>query len=180
MFKRFGRPLLPFLLAFSALSCLGENNSPETSAGTGASAAETAKVRIKTPRGDIVFKLLPEAAPITVARFKELVREGFYNGLSFHRVIPGFVAQGGDPTGTGAGGSGKKLKAEFSDLKHVKGTVAMARSQDINSADSQFYFSLGTHPHLDGKYTIFGKVVEGLNVLDRLKKGDKMISATLE
>lgn len=144
------------------------------------SAKQQKQVRIKTVHGDIVFKLLKETAPITTARFEELAKEGFYNGLVFHRVIPGFVVQGGDPTGTGAGGSGKKIKAEFSDLKHIKGTVAMARARDVNSADSQFYFSLGEHPHLDGKYTIFGKVVEGIDVLDKIQKGDKMLSVSLE
>ncbi|MEX0798350.1 MAG: peptidylprolyl isomerase [Bacteriovoracaceae bacterium] len=138
------------------------------------------KIRIKTAHGDIIFKLLPEVAPITTERFKELVDQDYYNGLIFHRVIPGFVAQGGDPKGTGEGGSGKRLKAEFSDLKHKKGTVAMARGQDINSADSQFYIALDEQPHLDGKYTIFGEVVEGLDTVDKIKQGDKMLSVSLE
>jgi cyclophilin family peptidyl-prolyl cis-trans isomerase len=136
--------------------------------------------RIKTTHGDIVFEFLKEDAPNTSARIKQLIKEGFYNGLIFHRVIPGFVVQGGDPTGMGTGGSGKKLKAEFNQNKHIPGTVAMARAQDINSADSQFYISTGTHPHLDGKYTVFGKVKEGLDVANKVQQGDKMITVTLE
>jgi cyclophilin family peptidyl-prolyl cis-trans isomerase len=100
------------------------------------------------------------------------VRSGFYDGLRFHRVIPGFVVQGGDPSGNGTGGSGRKLKAEFNGRHHVEGTVAMARAQDPDSADSQFYFCLGTYPHLDRSYTIFGQVVEGMDVAKKLRIGD--------
>lgn len=142
--------------------------------------AKEAKARIKTAHGDIVFKFLVKDAPNTSARIQELIKSGFYNGLIFHRVIPGFVLQGGDPTGTGTSGSGKKLKAEFNQNKHVPGSVAMARSQDVNSADSQFYISTGTHPHLDGKYTVFGSVVEGLDVANKVQQGDKMLTVTLE
>jgi len=139
------------------------------------------KMRIKTIHGDIIIKFLPEYAPNTVARMKELISSDFYNGLKFHRVIPGFVAQGGDPKGNGTGGSGTKLKAEFSDkIKHKKGSVAMARSSDPNSADSQFYISYGAAPHLDGKYTIFGEVIEGMEYAEQLQVGDKMILVTLE
>ena len=109
----------------------------------------------------------------------QLIKEGFYDGLMFHRVIPDFVAQGGDPAGTGMGGSGQKLKAEFNDLKHIEGTLAMARSQDPNSADSQFYIALTRLPHLDNKYTIFAQVVKGMKLIHMLKKGDKIISFTL-
>jgi peptidyl-prolyl cis-trans isomerase B (cyclophilin B) len=138
------------------------------------------QMRIKTIHGDILIKFFPQVAPNTVNRIKELIKEGFYNGLTFHRVIPGFVAQGGDPKGNGTGGSGTKLKAEFSKLKHKKGTVAMARSSDPDSADSQFYISYGPQPHLDGKYTIFGEVTEGMDAAEKLKIGDKMILVTLE
>lgn len=138
-------------------------------------------VRIKTAHGDIIFKFLPKYAPNTVARIKELIKNNFYNGLTFHRVIPGFVAQGGDPKGNGSGGSGTKLKAEFSnEIKHKAGSVAMARSSDPDSADSQFYISYGPQPHLDGKYTIFGEVTEGIDVAKKLQVGDKMILVTLE
>lgn len=157
-------------------SCL--QNKLETQINPGALTAS--KARIKTIHGDIVFKFLDGDAPNTCARIKELIKSGFYNGLVFHRVIPGFVIQGGDPSGTGSGGSGKKLKAEFNQKKHIAGTVAMARSQDINSADSQFYISTGTHPHLDGKYTIFGEVVDGLDVANKIQQGDKMLTVILE
>lgn len=134
---------------------------------------------IKTRYGNIVFKFYPTKAPVTTKRIMDLIKEGFYNGLTFHRVIPGFVAQGGDPTGTGRGGSGQNIKAEFNDLQHIEGTIAMARSQDPNSADSQFYIALNRLPHLDGKYTIFGQVVKGLDLIHKIKKGDKIISLTL-
>lgn len=136
-----------------------------------------AGVTVKTVHGNIFIKLYPNQAPITVSRIIELTNEGFYDGLTFHRVVPGFVVQGGDPDGDGTGGSGKKLKAEFSELQHVKGTVAMARaSGDKNSADSQFYIALNTLPHLDGSYTVFGQVTEGLEVVEKIQKGDKIIS----
>ena len=122
--------------------------------------------------GRVVIQLRPDVAPQTVARIKELAREGFYDGTPFHRVIPNFMAQGGDPTGTGTGGSGKRLEAEFSAAKHVRGTVSMARSSDVNSADSQFFICFAPAPHLDGQYTAFGQVVEGMEFVDRIKKGD--------
>lgn len=137
-------------------------------------------VRIKTVHGDVVFKLFTEQAPITTSRFKNLVSEGFYNGLIFHRVIENFVIQGGDPTGTGNGGSGMKLKAEINSIPHKKGIVAMARGRDLNSADSQFYIALKDLPHLDGKYTVFGEVTKGIELLDQIEKGDKMLSVSLE
>jgi len=132
---------------------------------------------IKTRHGNIVFKYYPKQAPNTVSRVITLVRSGFYDGLSFHRVIPNFIIQTGDPTGKGQGGSGQKLKAEFNKLQHIRGTLAMARSRtDIDSADSQFYISLATLPHLDEKYTVFAQVIEGLEILDKIKKNDKIIS----
>jgi peptidylprolyl isomerase len=124
------------------------------------------------PYGRVVIQLLPDVAPKTVARIKELAREGFYDGTPFHRVIADFMAQGGDPTGTGTGGSGRRLEAEFSAVKHVRGTVSMARSSDVNSADSQFFICLAPAPHLDGQYTAFGQVIEGMEFVDRIKKGD--------
>lgn len=131
---------------------------------------------IKTVHGNITFKLYPKKAPNTVTRVIKLVNDGFYDGLKFHRVVPNFVIQTGDPTESGRGGSGKKLKAEFNDAQHIKGTVAMARTDDPDSADSQFYIALNTLPHLDGKYTVFGQVVDGLNVLNKIKQGDIIIS----
>lgn len=121
--------------------------------------------------GRVVIELRPDLAPNHVARIKELVREGFYDGTPFHRVIPGFMAQGGDPTGTGTGGSGQKLDAEFSKEKHVRGTVSMARAANPNSADSQFFIVFEPASHLDGQYTIWGRVVEGMEHVDAIKKG---------
>ena len=122
--------------------------------------------------GRVVIALDQEVAPHTVEQIKKLVRAGFYNGLVFHRVIDGFMAQTGDPTGTGAGGSGHPLKAEFSKLPFVRGVVAMARTSDPNSADSQFFIMYAAAPDLDGKYTIFGHVTSGMEFVDKIKKGD--------
>ena len=137
-------------------------------------------VLVRTSRGDIRFKFYPKEAPNTVARIIELIQKGFYNGLSFHRVVPGFVIQGGDPAGDGTGGSGQKLKAEFNRHRHVEGTVAMARAADPDSADSQFYISLGTHPHLDGAYTVFGQVISGMDIVRAVQIGDKIQAVGLE
>lgn len=139
-----------------------------------------AKIMIKTVHGNIAFKLYPKKAPNTVTRIIELTQQGFYDGIIFHRVIPNFVIQGGDPTGTGTGGTGKNLKAEFNDIQHIKGTVAMARSQDVDSADSQFYIALTTLPHLDKSYTVFGQVVEGMEILESIVQGDKIITMTFQ
>lgn len=121
--------------------------------------------------GRVVIEMRPDLAPKHVARIKELVREGFYDGTPFHRVIAGFMAQGGDPTGTGTGGSGQKLPAEFSNEKHVRGTVSMARAANPNSADSQFFIVFEEAPHLNGQYTIWGRVIEGMEYVDQIKKG---------
>lgn len=123
--------------------------------------------------GRVVIQLRPDLAPKHVAQIKALVRKRFYDGLVFHRVIDGFMVQGGDPTGSGAGGSGHPLKAEFSKEKHVRGILSMARTQDPDSADSQFFIMLGTAPHLDGQYTVWGKVVKGMEFVDKIKKGDQ-------
>ena len=123
--------------------------------------------------GPVKIKLRPDLAPNHVARVKELARKGFYDGVVFHRVIPGFMAQGGDPTGTGAGGSGQTIPAEFSAEHHVRGVVSMARSASVNSADCQFFIMLGDNPSLDGKYTIWGQVVSGMEYVDQIKKGDQ-------
>lgn len=121
--------------------------------------------------GQVVIRLRPDLAPRHVARIKELVRAGFYDGLVFHRVIDGFMAQGGDPKGDGTGGSGQALPAEFSDAPHMRGTVSMARSGDPDSADSQFFIVLEDSPHLDGQYTVWGEVVTGMEFVDGLRKG---------
>ncbi len=124
--------------------------------------------------GRVVIELRPDLAPNHVARIKELARQGFYDGVVFHRVIDGFMAQTGDPTGTGAGGSGKKLKAEFSAEPHVRGVTSMARTPDPNSADSQFFIMFAPVPSLDGQYTVWGRVVQGMEFVDNIKKGSSM------
>ncbi len=131
-------------------------------------------VRIETAEGVIDIELYPEDAPNTVANFKALAAKGFYDGLSFHRVIPGFVAQGGCPRGDGTGGPGYNVKAEFNDRKHERGTVAMARSSAPDSAGSQFYICYDAHPHLDRQYTVFGKVTSGMEVVDKVSVGTKI------
>jgi len=141
---------------------------------------------IKTDKGDVVLQFYPEAAPVTVASFLHLARTGFYNGTTFHRVVPGFVAQGGDPKSkdpnakdVGTGGPGYNLPAEFNSLKHETGTLAMARSQDPNSGGSQFYICLAPQPSLDGQYTVFGHVVSGMEVVNAITQGDVIREVTV-
>ena len=122
--------------------------------------------------GRVVIQLRPDLAPKHVARVKELVRKGFYDGLVFHRVIEGFMAQGGDPTGTGTGGSGQNIPAEFSAEPFVRGTVGAARSQDINSADSQFFIMFDENSSLNNNYTVWGKVTSGMGFVDNIRKGE--------
>jgi peptidylprolyl isomerase len=136
--------------------------------------------------GDVVIKLRPDLAPGHVARIKELAQEGFYDGVVFHRVIPGFMAQGGDPTGTGTSGSSKpNLKAEFSSEPHVRGVCSMARTNDPNSANSQFFICFDDARFLDKQYTVWGQVVEGMEHVDALPKGEpprqpgKIVKASL-
>ncbi len=141
---------------------------------------------LETTKGDVVIGLRPDLAPGHVARIKELVSEGFYNGTPFHRVIDGFMAQTGDPTGTGMGGSGKKLKAEFNKQPHVRGTVSMARASSPDSGDSQFFICFGDSRFLDGQYTVWGEVISGMDNVDKIKRGepvrepDKIVSAKLQ
>ena len=122
--------------------------------------------------GRVFIELWPDVAPGHVARIKELVAQKFYDGLVFHRVIEGFMAQTGDPNGNGTGGSGHKLKAEFSDTPHQRGVVSMARSRDPDSGDSQFFIMLDSAPHLNGQYTAWGRVISGMKYVDAIKKGD--------
>ena len=126
---------------------------------------------LKIKGGDVVIEMYPDDAPKHVARIKELVRSGFYNGLKFHRVIDGFMAQTGCPYGTGTGGSGKKLKAEFNRRPHVRGTVSMARAMDPDSGDSQFFICFADAPWLNGQYTVWGEVVSGMEFVDMIKRG---------
>ena len=122
--------------------------------------------------GIVTIELKPKVAPNHVSRIKELVNEGFYDGLKFHRVIAGFMAQTGDPKGNGTGGSGTNLKAEFNNERHLRGTLSMARAQDPNSADSQFFICLEDAPHLNGQYTVWGQVLDGMEYVDNIKKGE--------
>ena len=122
--------------------------------------------------GNVIIEMKPDLAPNHVKRIKELIDEKFYDGLKFHRVIDGFMAQTGDPLGNGTGGSGQNLKAEFSSANHVRGTLSMARARDPNSADSQFFICLADAPWLDGQYTIWGQVIEGMENVDKIKKGE--------
>jgi peptidylprolyl isomerase len=130
----------------------------------------------ETTQGRVVIAMRPDLAPNHVARIKELVRDGFYDGVVFHRVIEGFMAQTGDPTGTGTGGSGRKLKAEFSREPHVRGTVSMARAQSPDSGDSQFFICFADSPWLNGQYTVWGKVIEGMENIDKIRRGEPVIN----
>ncbi|MDR3325994.1 MAG: peptidylprolyl isomerase [Rhodospirillaceae bacterium] len=127
---------------------------------------------MKLKSGKVVIAMRPDLAPKHVARIKELTRSGFYDGTPFHRVIAGFMAQGGDPTGTGFNGSGFRITSEFSREKHLRGTVSMARSSDPNSADSQFFICFAPQPSLDNQYSIWGQVIEGMEHVDAIKKGN--------
>ena len=152
-------------------------------------AAETLTLTLDTGNdtgGDVVIKLRPDLAPGHVERITELAKEGFYDGVVFHRVIPGFMAQGGDPTGTGMGGSEKPdLKAEFSSEPHVRGVCSMARSSNPNSGNSQFFICFDDATFLDRQYTVWGEVVEGMEHVDALPKGEpprspgKIVKATV-
>ena len=140
---------------------------------------------LETTQGPVTIEMRPDLAPNHVARIKELVREGFYDGIVFHRVIDGFMAQTGCPEGTGTGGSGQKLKAEFNGEPHVRGTVSMARAQNPNSGDSQFFICFDDARFLDGQYTAWGNVIEGMENVDKIKRGepvqnpDKIVKATM-
>ncbi len=169
--------LLAVLMIASA--CKGSNSDGLPLRNTGHYAT------ITTERGTIVIELYPKVAPKTVENFETLVKKGFYNGLTFHRVVPDFVVQGGDPDGTGMGGPGYTVPAEIDPNEHhLRGSVATARTgDDVNpsraSSGSQFYICLEPQPGLDGQYTIFGGVVKGMDVVDKIKKGDHMEKITL-
>ena len=145
------------------------------------------KLVLETSKGKVVIALRPDLAPNHVARIKELTQQGFYNGVIFHRVIEGFMAQTGDPTGTGTGGSKlPDLKAEFTDTPYVRGTVGAARTNDPDTANSQFFITFGDASFLNGQYTVWGQVTEGMDVVDAINKGeppanpDKIVKATIE
>jgi peptidylprolyl isomerase len=150
-----------------------------------ASANNSKFITIETSQGNVVIETLPKIAPIHVKRIKELVKTGFYDGIIFHRVIEGFMAQTGDPDGNGTGGSGQNLKAEFSDYEYKYGTVGMARSMNPDSGDSQFFICFDGCSHLTGQYTVWGQVTSGMEAVEKLAIGepprnpDKMISVRL-
>jgi cyclophilin family peptidyl-prolyl cis-trans isomerase len=131
-------------------------------------------IKITTDKGEMYLEMFPDVAPKHVESMLKLIKDGYYNDLTFHRVVPGFVIQGGCPKGNGTGGPGYTLPAEFNNRKHLKGTLAMARTSDPNSAGSQFYICLDAIPHLDNQYTVFGQIVKGHEVPEKVKQGDKM------
>lgn len=177
--------ILKAMIAATGLVSLANAGAAADSATTATGSAVPAApktmsvVTMKTTKGTIKFTLLPQYAPATVQNFVKLVKAKFYDGLSFHRVVPGFVIQGGDPAGNGSGGPGWTIKGEFSERKHLLGTVAMARTPDPDSAGSQFYICLAPQPALDGKYATFGQVFEGMDVVQKIVMGDKMIKVTV-
>ena len=130
--------------------------------------------------GTVEIEMYPEVAPNHVNRIKELTRDGFYNGIVFHRVIDGFMAQTGDPLGNGTGGSGQNLNQEFNSISHERGTLSMARSMDPNSADSQFFIMFDEASHLDGQYTVWGKVVKGMEHVDMIKRGNAAANGSVD
>jgi peptidylprolyl isomerase len=159
-----------FLLALSCLAIMGALAAVSTSA---MAADKDNLVYLDLKDGRVTIELRPDLAPNHVARFKKLIKRGFYNGLTFHRVITGFMAQTGDPTGTGTGGSDlPDLKAEFSDEPFKRGTLGAARTNDPDTANSQFFICFEDASHLNGQYTVFGQVVEGMQIVDRIKKGN--------
>lgn len=180
--------ILIALVAFS-LGCtdtdqsnIGGEISDELASEAPASeeATENRIATIETEKGIIKFELYETRAPITTTNFIKLAESGFYEGVIFHRIVPGFVIQGGDPQGTGIGGSNETINLEIHpELRHTDGAVAMARSNDRNSASSQFYITLGAQPALDNDYAVFGQVIEGKDVVAQIVKGDKMLSVTI-
>ena len=171
----------------NAQGVMAEKTAPKGQPVT-APAPATATPAIKDPEntlfmdlkdGRVIIQMRPDLAPKHVARIKELVRQKFYDGLAFHRVIDGFMAQGGDPKGDGTGGSGKNIPAEFSSEKHVRGTASMARSSNPDSADSQFFICLDDASFLDNQYTAWGQVISGMEFVDHIKKGNKANNGTV-
>jgi len=135
----------------------------------------TQSATITLDNGNVItLEFFPDDAPKTVENFVTLAKKGFYDGLTFHRVVPDFVVQGGCPKGNGTGGPGYTVPAEFNKQKHLRGSLAMARSQHPDSAGSQFYITYGPTPHLDNNYTVFGRVTSGMEHVDRIKQGDRM------
>ena len=170
------------LAALLSTSCAGEEPRPKTYSASPPMTIDTTKqysAIIQTETGNIVLELFARDVPVTVNNFVFLVREGFYNGTTFHRVIPGFVAQGGDPTGTGGGNPGYFFADEFSQHTHIAGVLSMANSgSDTNGC--QFFITYTPQHHLDGKHSVFGQVIEGMDVLERIKQGDTIKRITIK
>jgi cyclophilin family peptidyl-prolyl cis-trans isomerase len=174
-------------LVMMGLVALGPNSAIRAEAQGAKKVSQTAVITMQNG-GEIVLEFFPEDAPKTVENFVTLAKKGFYDGTTFHRVEKGFVVQGGDPQSKtlkqgdprlGTGGPGHKVKAEFNKQKHVRGVLAMARSQDPDSAGSQFYITLAPAHFLDGQYTVFGRVTSGMEVVDQIKVGDRMKSVKI-
>ena len=174
--KRLISLILALLASLGALLCIpGCSKNAEEETVPAGETGETIMVQIEMDNGGIIkLELYPDIAPITVANFEKLVREGFYDGLIFHRVIKNFMIQGGDPTGTGMGGAKENIKGEFASngvknsLSHTRGVISMARSQKKDSASSQFFICHADAKYLDGDYAAFGKVIEGMDVVDEI------------
>ncbi|MCZ7402128.1 MAG: peptidylprolyl isomerase [Candidatus Methanoperedens sp.] len=173
--------VLSIVILFSIAGCIGSKTvGNETKTQQDQLSEKNRIATIITEKGTIKFELYEMEAPITTKNFIDLAQKGFYDGLTFHRVVPGFVIQGGDPKGDGTGGSGKTIPLEINaTLTHKKGAVGMARSQDPNSASSQFYICLEDAKFLDGQYAVFGQVTEGQDVAEKITQGDKMIEVTI-
>lgn len=168
------KPFFAFFTLLLGVTLMTDHASAAPALPEGLDAENTLILTLE--QGPVIIEMFPQDAPNHVARIKELTREGFYDGVVFHRVIEGFMAQTGDPTGTGTGGSGQKLKAEFNDRKHKRGTVSMARAQHPDSADSQWFIVFKASPFLNGQYTVWGQVVDGMEYVDAIKKGDKALN----
>lgn len=174
-FPNLTEPLL--IVSFFVVLILFYKDPNDKKHSTANTNAAEAIMTLETGTVEIIF--YPKDAPDTVKRIKQLIQQGFYNGLIFHRVVPRFVVQTGDPTGVGNGGSGQTIKAEFNSRKHLKGVLSMARADDPNSADSQFTIMLENQPHLDGQYTAFGEVIRGFKNVEDIRKGDKILKFEL-
>lgn len=175
------------LLAMPVMAFAEDKKVTVTNTATKAAPAAAENLVLETSKGTVTIALRSDLAPQHVARITELANDGFYNGVVFHRVIPGFMAQTGDPSGTGTGGSDKpNLKAEFTSTPYVRGTVGMARTNDPNTANSQFFISFGDNGFLNGQYTVWGEVISGMDVVDKINAGepprspDKIIKAHVE
>ena len=169
------------LVAFLAASCAGAAPQPKTYSAPPPMTIDTSKqytATIETEKGNLVLELFASDTPVTVNNFVFLAREGFYNGTTFHRVVPGFVVQGGDPTGTGTGTPGYYFADEFTEHTHVNGALSMANSGS-NTNGCQFFITYAPQHHLDGKHSVFGQLIEGTDVLEKIEQGDTIIRITI-